>query len=439
MKNLEEKLFDYLVEYRTKKKSTEEGEDIVMNQGKQIVDIDLDKVEGKPAKSNGTKDLWGVDEPTNDDAARYADKKEFDHNMRKLYKKFQAEDDFFIIGRAGWAKTAIIKKMAKKFGRTILTVYLDKAMKEDLAGIPVPQKSKKGSAYQEMAIPGWAAYMLEHPEKKFLLFFDEMNQADPGVMNALMPIVLNKEIAGHVYDNFIVGAAGNFESENGSVNELSGPLRSRFMPIIEWETNTEDTWKSTFKYLHGEWDGKIGPDLVNKFEENAMLFENPRELELKIFKSLYKIKQTGDVDWYDSTDFYDDLVQFVKEETRAELDRKTKQVLQQLAEDMVKWLNSKTNTIETKGGRRSKNKEMIDPEIQGIIEDGIKYGYFTLEETKYGVSEEDIFDIFAGTGEDDLNAEQVQRIINTLEGKGITFKYKTKKDYKKDGYTEYKD
>ena len=81
---------------------------------------------------------------------------------------------------------------------------------------------------------------------------------------------------------------------------------------------------------------------------------------------------------------------------------------------------------------------MIDPEVQQAIEDGIKYGYITLEDSKLGVSEENIFLLFAGDGPDDLNAEQVQRIINTLEGKGITFKYKKNKDFIKDGYEEYK-
>ena len=77
-----------------------------------------------------------------------------------------------------------------------------------------------------------------------------MNQAQPDVMNALMPIVLEHEIAGRKYgptdkngkvteSNFFVGAAGNFEDENDAVNELSGPLKSRFKPIIVWKTHDE--------------------------------------------------------------------------------------------------------------------------------------------------------------------------------------------------------
>ena len=41
-----------------------------------------------------------------------------------------------------------------------------------------------------------------------------MNQAQPCVMNALMPIVLKNVICNVQFDNFMVGAAGNFEDEN---------------------------------------------------------------------------------------------------------------------------------------------------------------------------------------------------------------------------------
>ena len=36
--------------------------------------------------------------------------------------------------------------------------------------------------------------MKNHPDKQFLLFFDEMNQAADDVMNALMPIVLRNVV-----------------------------------------------------------------------------------------------------------------------------------------------------------------------------------------------------------------------------------------------------
>ena len=85
--------------------------------------------------------------------------------------KFKADEPFFIMGEAGWGKTSIIKSMAKRFGRRVITIYLDKCEATDLGGIPVPREDKRGNAYVDSAMPAWAQYMLEHEDDQFLLFF----------------------------------------------------------------------------------------------------------------------------------------------------------------------------------------------------------------------------------------------------------------------------
>ena len=101
-------------------------------------------IEGKPAEKNGTDGLYGVDEPTDNDAVVEIPKEQLNKNMKKLLMKFRTEEDFFIIGKAGWGKTSIIKNLADKFNRKVETVYLDKAVASDLGGIPVPGKTRKG-------------------------------------------------------------------------------------------------------------------------------------------------------------------------------------------------------------------------------------------------------------------------------------------------------
>jgi hypothetical protein len=229
-----------------------ESKNITVNERHDIEnDPKPEDVIGKDAEKNKTGGRWAIDEPMDNEPMEELTKEDMNRNIKRLLMKFDAEEPFFIIGEAGWAKTSIIKNMAKRFKRRVITVYLDKALKEDLGGQPIPTKDKDDDAVVETAMPGWAAYMKNHPDEKFLLFFDEMNQADPGVMNALMPIVLETEICGYKFDNFMVGAAGNFDYEN-DVNPLSGPLESRFKPIMVWETNTEDTWDylSDYYYLY---------------------------------------------------------------------------------------------------------------------------------------------------------------------------------------------
>ena len=114
------------------------------------------KVKGKNADSNITRGRWGLDEPEDDDALNFTNPEDYNDNVEDLMAKFDAEEDFFIEGAAGWGKTSVIKKMAKKFGRSIITVYLDKIMASDLGGIPIPTKAGD-VAVQEMAMPACAA------------------------------------------------------------------------------------------------------------------------------------------------------------------------------------------------------------------------------------------------------------------------------------------
>ena len=111
---------------------------------------ELNKFNGKDAEKNASDGLFGVNEPKDNEAVTPLDKSKLNKNMKRLLMKFKTQEDFFIIGRAGWGKTSIIKDLAKRFGREVVTVYLDKAQKEDLGGIPVPTKGKTG-AVQEMA------------------------------------------------------------------------------------------------------------------------------------------------------------------------------------------------------------------------------------------------------------------------------------------------
>jgi len=421
------------------KKLTEFAIDILEQRGRPRKnadkDVNIKDVEGKKPDEYGNSELeWSVDEPKDDTAQRVKiPKEEMTKNIRHLKMKFDTKKPFFIEGRAGWGKTSIIKSLADKYGLRVLTVYLDKAMKEDIGGIPVPTKGKTG-AVQEMALPAWAKVMQDNPKQQFLLFFDEMNQADPGIMNALMPIVQEHEIAGVKFDNFFVGAAGNLEEENQlGISQLSGPLKSRFKPIIKWSTGTDEDWKAAFGHLHKKWDDKIGKDFVQLFEDNATLFENPREVEEKVIDVVYQLKKNGSYEDYETEDYLDMLEGLVKEE----LTRHEQAQVKQLADDIYSKLNKKE---EKTGGRRSggsgKDINMIPEEIKDAIRKAIKQGFIIdtqRNNKKYGVSRENIAACFE---DENLNAEMLERIINKFEADGIKFKFETNDQWKKAGYAD---
>lgn len=432
------KLGSFLTEYVSSKNDVNDKEN-----------IDEGKVYTYDGKK--TKIKWGVDEPADNDASDdiNMDSSENTDAMEDLIDKFEVEEPFFIVGEAGWGKTSTIKSLAKKYNRTVITVYLDKAEAVDLGGIPVPVSGKMNVvadakdlatgkvkktefAKQMKALPPWAAEMLEHPETDYLLFFDEMNQAAPDVMNALMPIVLDNVICEIQFDNFFVGAAGNFEHENQAVSELSGPLKSRFKPLIVWEAGTDKAWKQVFRYLHKKWDGVLGKDVVDEFEDKVDIFENPRELEQKVFQFMHRMKVKGSTR-NDAARFARRLENLAKED----LTRTQQNNLKELAETMFNFLTSKNDSKgeEKKPAGRSSRKDinMVDENIKAAIKQGMKFGYIEQDGVKYGISEENISSI---VDQDQCNAEMLERIINKFKNDDIEFKFKKNEEWKKKGYKD---
>lgn len=444
MKKLEEFVNDIINEGRPKG-----------SKNKKTVDdpkfANFDKMDGKSAEDNGTKGYFGVNEPIDNDVADDIDLNSEDNteSVEDLIDKFDAEEDFFIQGRAGWGKTSIIKKLAKKYGRDVITVYLDKAEATDLGGIPVPVEGKNSKAkvtnhmgkeeerefaVQIKAMPSWAKIMLDNPDKKFLLFFDEMNQATPDVMNALMPIVLEHEICEVAFDNFFVGAAGNLEDENEEgINELSGPLKSRFKPIIKWDAGSDKAWKQAFNHLHKKWDSKLGKNVVDAFENASKLFDNPREIEHKIFQFTERLKELGDTGRIKADKYLRRLNQLVSENIGRTDREKT---LPKLADMMVACIkNENVNLNEPK----RKTREMMPENIKQIFDMGIQQGFISIEgdDHKYGISKENIQKVINDIDErKQLNGEMIQRYIDMVEENGIKFKYQTDDEWKKAGYTD---
>ena len=390
---------------------------------------DIDDVRGKDEEDNGSNGVYSVDAPTDDQITQGIDKETLTKNKKRILMRLKADKPFFIQGEAGWGKTSIITDIANRLGMTVITVFLDKCEAVDLGGIPVPTKSSKGADSVKHLMPEWASMMYDNPKTKFLLFFDEMNQAAPDVMNALMPIVLKTEICGKKFHNFVVGAAGNFEHENSAVSELSAPLKSRFGGIITWESGN---WEDAFKHLRKKWKDKISNKFFDQLEDAAgELFKNPRDVESFIIESVAKLKEAGDADFFDTDDYYDQLKDIAKDD----LTRTGEQKLKSLAETMHKFVNNIMDDDEPESGSR-KNREMVPDDVVELLKMGMKNGFILDPEdntTKYGISRENILKI---EGWDFDNREMLERTINKLEEDGVKFKYEKDEEWKKAGFKD---
>lgn len=461
MKTLEEFAFQYVHEGRRpgsknkpKELKTEDmANDKVTVDGEKVVDLPKDKIDlkdyiGKDAEKNGSEGLWGVEEPTAEDAIPPFKTEEMNANETSLAFCFDAEVPFFIQGRAGWAKTSLIKRVAKHFGYTIITVYLDKAEATDLSGIPVAQRDKDGKLVQDTAWPAWAKIIKDYPNKKFLLFFDEMNQAAPDVQNALMPIVNpdQHQICGHKLDNYLVAAAGNLEDENIGVTDLQGPLMSRFY-YISWESNTPETWKSAFKYLHQKWDDQVSKECVDDLERICMNFKNPREIEQFIFKPLTKAKNGRFKDAYNAKFFYKSLLRLARPDEEGNINRTVDNEFKKLGEKCANYL--KTGFWGDAEKAKKKNRQMVqlsNEEMETLIS-AVKTGSMnntdgsTGEIIEYGMSKETLKKVLTDENimtDQVMNGEIADRFIQKLETDGVKFKYEKDSDMPDDLTRIYK-
>ena len=386
---------------------------------------ELKDVKGKDADHNDSEGLWEIEPPTEDDIAKGIDRDTLNKNKKHILMRLKSKKPFFVQGEASWGKTSIITQLAHQCGRTVLTVYLDKAEATDLGGIPVPTETN-GKKHIQRLLPEWAAVMANEPKTQFLLFFDEMNQAAPDVMNALMPIVLKNVVAGRKFDNFVVGAAGNFEEENDAVSALSKPLLSRFGGVIMWESGD---WDSAFQHLHKKWDDKLDKRMIDKFKSYANLFKNPRDVEQFLIETVYEMKKDKDFDVFDAEDWADQVAGITKED----LSRSEEAQIKELGETIYNFMNN----AEKKDTGRSANKKdlnMIPENVKRSIRNAMKNGYIVQEEdgknVKYGVSRENILDCI---DLDEINAEMAERLISKLEADGVKFKYEKNEDWKKAG------
>ena len=237
---------------------------------------DFSEYVGKEAKNNPSNGEFDIDAPTPDSKNIFSDKKIWNDNLEQVYLSMKSGSDFLVQGESGWSKTTIIRQMAKKCGYTVITVYLDKAYPEDF------QVFRNGKTVP----PLWARYIIENPDKQFLLFFDDIDQADSKILNMIMPIVVEHKLFDTKCSNYFCCGCGN------NLDNMPRPLVNRFGGIMTWITGTRDSWSDAFDYLHKMWDEKISKNVVNAFEKYCMDFASPRDLEKNIFEMLYKLKKS---------------------------------------------------------------------------------------------------------------------------------------------------
>ena len=154
-----------------------------------------------------------------------------------------------LVGSTGIGKTMMAEQIAKKFKRKFYAFNSAINSVEDLTGIPYIDHEKKETHWSK---PFWFP-----KDGKFLLLIDEINRADKGTLNALLPFILSGSLHEHQLPKGVwIMTASNPDTEDYDlINSFEDKAVFSRMCILNvgidtgsWRTWIKET-KRTTKHL----------------------------------------------------------------------------------------------------------------------------------------------------------------------------------------------
>ena len=144
-----------------------------------------------------------------------------------------------VLSAPGVGKSTIVKQIAKEGNLELIDVRLAQCEPTDLLGLP--NISGERATYLPMDIFPLEGDELPKGKNGWLLFLDELSNANVHVQHAAYRIILDKEVGNHkLHPNCYIVAAGNREEDNCFVQPTSAALITRMVTIHT--TVQKDTW-----------------------------------------------------------------------------------------------------------------------------------------------------------------------------------------------------
>jgi hypothetical protein len=182
-----------------------------------------------------------------------------------------------IHGMHGIGKTEIVGQIAKAAGFNFVPLYLSTQEASDLIGLPdkveVTDKDGKTSKVTVFAKPDWLHEASKH--EKTLFFLDEMNRAEPYVLQTMLPFALEGRIHMHkIKDADIIISAMNPDTADYNVTAIEDQaLLSRFAHVYFEPKRTE--W---LQHLKSRKD--VHPALIASMSESEKIADYKMVVDL---------------------------------------------------------------------------------------------------------------------------------------------------------------
>lgn len=230
--------------------------------------------------------------------------------QKDFYEILKDKINILLFGKSGWGKSQIVKRYCNDNDLKLKTIPLASWLPEMTGGIP--HSTEKG--YYELLLWEELKDVLEDDGEGWVIFFDEINQASPEVLNTLYgicyPMGEDRVWCGHSLSKAQIVACANLsDGSDGTVylNELPTPLLNRFF-VYELEcskTDAKDYLKKKYKnipqvvkYIDVMLDNGKSPRTVDlcldviQYEKNGLLLQAKlgTALTAKIYDIQKKVK-----------------------------------------------------------------------------------------------------------------------------------------------------
>lgn len=190
-------------------------------------------------------------------------------NKEKTYFNLMKSQSgvLYLKAKPGVAKSAILKNIADVMGMNYIDIRLSMRDETDVGLFPtLSEYDHEGSTIKVLdhVVPKWAIDANSRPS---IIHFEELNRAQPAVMNAALQILLERTIGTEFEfnENVLMVASGNLGDDDGTVvEEFDSALDNRLIHI-KHELSTKE-WLDSFA------EDNIHPDIV------AYINDRPGEL-----------------------------------------------------------------------------------------------------------------------------------------------------------------
>lgn len=157
-----------------------------------------------------------------------------------------------ITGSPGIGKSEIVHALAKAYGLKLIDFRVAQADPVDLLGFPrIDPVTGKGS-YAPMETFPIESDAIPKGYNGWLLFLDELTSGTKALQSAAYKLILDRQVGQfNLHKNVAIVAAGNLETDNAIVEEMSTALQSRLVHLeVVVDAKGWGEWASANGYDH---------------------------------------------------------------------------------------------------------------------------------------------------------------------------------------------